>query len=65
MFMINKDGVPRQHMYYYGLSTLMINKDGFFDNICLIMAILELFPIGIPVESKRAEKTLEPADEGS
>ena len=28
--MINKDGVPRQHMYYYGLSTFMINKDGFF-----------------------------------
>ena len=65
MFMINKDGVPRQHMYYHGLSMLMINKDGFFDNICLIVAILELFPIGIPAESKRAEKMLEPTDEGS
>ena len=52
-------------MYYYGLSMFMINKDGFFDNIYLIMAILELFPISIPVESKRAEKTLEPVDEGS
>ena len=64
MFMINKDGVPRQHMYYHGLSTLMINKDGFLTT-CLIMAILELFPIGIPAESKRVEKMLEPADEGS
>ena len=64
--MINKDGVPRQHMYYYGLSTFMINKDGFlFDNICLIMAFPELFSLRLPAESKRAEKMLEPADEGS
>ena len=65
-------------MYYYDLSTFMINKDGSFStNICLIMAFPELFPmsnkkvkwlkrcLSIPVESKRAENILEPADEGS
>ena len=53
-------------MYYYDLSIFMINKDGSFStNICLIMAFPELFPISIPAESKRAEKMLEPADEGS
>ena len=63
--MINKDGVPRQHMYYYGLSTFMINKDDFLDNICLIMAFPELFSLSLPAESKRAKNMLEPADEGS
>ena len=38
---------------------------GFFNNICLIMAFPELFPMSISAESKRAEKMLEPADEGS
>ena len=60
MFMINKDGVPRQHMYYHGLSTLIINKDGFFNNICLIMAFPELFPISIPAERKELERCLSP-----
>ena len=53
--------------------TIMINKDGFFSNICLMMANPELFLkskmaktcLSLPAESKIAEQMLEPADEGS
>ena len=78
MFMVNKDSAHQQHMYYCDLSIFMINKDGSFStNICLIMALPELFltteqkakwlkrRLSIPAESKRAENMLEPADEGS
>ena len=58
MFMINKDGFSTQHMSYYGLSTFMINKDGFYRQCMSYYGFL-------PVERKRAEKMLEPADEGS
>ena len=53
--------------------TIMINKDRFFGNICLMMANPELFIkskmaetcMNLPAESKIAEKMLEPADEGT
>ena len=73
MFMVNKDGVPRQHMYYYGSSTSMINKEGFstiYDLLwlppsCFLRAKWQKIRLSIPAESKIAEKMLEPADEGS
>ena len=43
----------------------MIIKMVFLDNICLIMAFPQLFSMSILAESKRAEKMLEPVDEGS
>ena len=69
--MINKDGVPRQHVYYYGLSMLMINKDGF--STTHVWLSLSYFlkakwlkiRLSILAESKRAKKMLELADEGS
>ena len=46
MFMINKDSAHQKHMYHCDLSIFMINKDDSFStNICLIMALPELFPI--------------------
>ena len=66
MFMINKDGAHRQHMYYYDLSMFMINKDGSFSTTYVLLWFSsELFSLSIPAESKRAEKMLEPANEGS
>jgi len=71
MFMVNKDGVPRQHVYYYGLSMLMINKDGFstthvwLSPSCFLKAKWLKIRLSIPAESKRAEKVLKLADEGS
>jgi len=59
---ISEDGVHQQQMYYYGLSTFMINKDGFSTQH---MIFSELFSLSIPAESKRAKKMLEPADECS
>ena len=70
--MVNKNGVPK-HMYYYGSSMFMINKDGFsttYDLLwlspsCFLRAKWLKICLSIPAESKRAEKMLELVDEGS
>ena len=55
--MINKDGVPRQHMSYYGFPRVVSNEHQ--------KAKWLKRRQSIPAESKRAENMLEPADEGS
>ena len=64
-------------MYYYGLSTFMINKDGFSTQHVSYYGSPRVVSnknkkakwlkrrLSIPAESKRAENMLEPADEGS
>ena len=60
IFMINKDGVPRQHVYYYGLSMLMINKDGFSTTHVLLWLSPSCFQWAYRSRAKELKRCLSP-----
>ena len=60
MFVINIDSVHRQHMYYHGLSTFMINKDGFSTQHVLLWLSPSCFHLAYRPRAKELKRCLSP-----
>ena len=57
--MINKDGAPRQHMYYYDLLMFLINKDGSFSTTYILLWLsLSCFHLSYRPTAKELKRCL-------